>query len=272
MRLVSTFGCFGIGLPYEMSHPGDHGEETEFDKLCAMCLRMFDGRLRWFPPWSLYSFHEIYSLSRSADASCHLCNLLLSQIRPKVMEQLQYDLDTSAVTSSQQLSIRLFVIGSRQWTLLLLARSVALRGYFNMKTYEGYFEIGQLTIRPAKEDCTNESRSTDIWNYSDSTTAQITEWLGQCIKFHTGCFDAQIIAATRDVLPTRLLDLRRATQENCIQLVKTTIMPRNTLYFSLKSLLGRSVRYNSDSGEFARFRERTSTELHPEDFSRCSRR
>ena len=221
-----------------MSRPGDHGEKTELDNLCAMCVPMFDGSFFWNPPWSLYPFHDINSLSTSADASCHVCNLLLSQIRPKVMEQLQCDLDASAVTLSQQLRIRLFLIGSRQCTLLLLARSAALRDYGNRKTFDGYFEIGQLTIRPAKDDCTNGSRSTEIWNCSDSTTAQITGWLGQCIKSHTRCFDAQIIAATRELLPTRLLDLRRATQENCIQLVKTTILPRNTLYATLSHCWG----------------------------------
>ena len=182
-------------------------------------------------------FHDIYSLLRSADSSCHVCNLLLRQIEPKVMAQLQRDLDVSAVPSSQQL--RVGVAGGRKWILGLFAKTVPIQISGNPWPWsDDYFMIGHLMIRSAKEDFTNETRSTETWNCSSSTDVQITRWLGQCVKSHTRCFNAQIIAATRDVLPTRLLDLRPAAQANCIKLVTTSTLPKDTLYATLSHCWG----------------------------------
>lgn len=148
--------------------------------LCAMCLPLFDGSViaraeNTWEPETLQPSHDIHSLSRSADSSCHTCNLLLSQIEPKDVAQLRRDLDVLAVTSSQQL--RICVIGRQ--TLRLWAKCVALQNTRNFRSEcAGYTEIGNLLIQPAEKDYTNAIRSDGHWNRSDSTIAQITRWLG----------------------------------------------------------------------------------------------
>ena len=242
LLLFPAVGYFKIGLPYSMPNPSASGEETQFDNLCAMCVPLFDGSINpgkefiWDPE-NMQPFHDISSLTKSADSCCHICNLLLSQIEPKDVAQLRRDLDASAVTSSQQLKVD--VVGKSILCLDLWAKSVSLQD--SSKYYlrrNGYFEIGKLLIRSVEDDYTNAIRSTGHWNCSESTIAQISRWLGQCITSHKRCFDAQIIAATRDVLPTRLLDLRPVTQENCLKLVGTTVLPKDTLYATLSHCWG----------------------------------
>ena len=221
-----------------MSYPENREGTTEFDKLCATCKRLFDGNTIWDKEELLEGitqpFHNINSLSRSANLGCHICNLLLSQISSGVTEQLQHDLDDSVVTSSQQMQISLWC-GIGEWYLSLLAM---IQGKHKFNPDLDYSKIGQLLIRSAEGDRTNESRSTEHWNCSSSMIAQISRWLEQCRISHMKCFDAQSTAATRELLPTRLLDLRPATAENYIKLVRAIHLPKDTLYATLSHCWG----------------------------------
>lgn len=96
-------------------------------------------------------------------------------------------------------------------------------------------------IQPPEYDYTHGARSTAVSNCSNRTIAQVTHWLGQCIASHTQCFDVQTVAATRDFLPKRLLDLRFVAQEGHVRLMTSHSPAVRHDLCHLESLLGWSV-------------------------------
>lgn len=209
-------------------------ENTEFDNLCDLCASMFDDNITW--ERDVYRpHHDIYSLSRSAEASCHLCSLMLGQILPDTVRHLQKDLDESTVAPSQQIGVNI-----RQWvlTLEIVARSTSLPQKIGQSRRDGWVKIGELVIQYAEDDYTNEARSTAVSNCSNRTIAQITHWLRKCVTSHTECFDFQTVATTRHVLPKRLLDLRFVAQKGRVRLILSQSLPQDTVYATLSHCWG----------------------------------
>ena len=88
-------------------------ENTDFDNLCdfmSLVEQMF--------------IVLITILSRSAEAICHLCSLMLGQILSGTVRHLQHDLDESIVAPSQQVGVN---IDGKQWfSLKIAARNTSL--------------------------------------------------------------------------------------------------------------------------------------------------
>ncbi|KAI4191120.1 MAG: hypothetical protein L6R41_000341 [Letrouitia leprolyta] len=103
---------------------------------------------------------------------------------------------------------------------------------------EGWSVIGKLQIQFEEEDYSNTMRSKAILNCSDTTIAQITDWMSQCITSHEKCLEVQTVAATRDVLPKRLFDISTAARSGRLRLVSTAALAQHTLYVTLSHCWG----------------------------------
>ena len=59
-----------------MFNQSQDDEDIEFDQLCDLCATMFDEDVDWKKDlYQVYHPHlDVYSLSRSAEANCHICN------------------------------------------------------------------------------------------------------------------------------------------------------------------------------------------------------
>ena len=210
-------------------------QNARFDKLCDLCARMFGDDVTWrentFRP-----HHDIYSLHKSAEANCHLCSLILGRILPDTVKHLQHNLDKSAVAPSQQIGVQ---INDRERLLLIVfTTSSSLSREHGQSERDGWVEIGRLSIQPAEDDYSTDERTTAVSNCSNRTILQITHWLGQCIDSHTQCFDVQTFAATRVVLPKRLLDLRFVAQKGLVRLVISQSLPQDAVYATLSHCWG----------------------------------
>ena len=210
-------------------------QNARFDKLCDLCARMFDDDVTWIENISRPR-HDIYSLYKSAQADCYLCGLILGRILLDTVKHLQHNLDESTVAPSQQIGLR---INDRGCLLLeIFARSTSLPREHGQSRRDGRVEIGRLVIQPAEDDHTNAARTTAVSNCTNSTILQIKHWLEQCRATHTECFDVQSFAATRDVLPKRLLDLRLVAQEGLVRLVMSQFLPQDASYATLSHCWG----------------------------------
>ena len=225
---------------FKMLDSGQCSENYRFDRLCTLCASMFDDDVVWKP--GVYrSHHDINALSQSAEAACHICSLILEQIPSAAARQLQNDLDEAMVAPSDQIGINIAgspLYGQATPTLKVAVRSDSLPQDSRKLIGDGFFVIGQLSIARAKDDYTNEARSTAIYNCTDRTVSQITNWLGQCIVSHEKCFDLQTVAATRDILPKRLLDLRLVAPKGLVRLTNSQSMPLDTTYATLSHCWG----------------------------------
>ena len=125
-------------------------QNARFDKLCDLCARIFDDevtcREKTFRP-----HHNIYSLSRSAEANCHLCSLILGRILPNTVGHLQHDLDESNVAPSQQIGVQINDLG--RLILEIFAASSPLPGReYGRSRGDGWVMIGRLMIQTAEDD------------------------------------------------------------------------------------------------------------------------
>ncbi|KAL8685044.1 MAG: hypothetical protein Q9218_008006 [Villophora microphyllina] len=218
----------------------------EFDQLCHMCVSLFDEKVTWEKDWENDDYrlhHDIFSLTRSAAGGCLVCSLILGQVTPENVKRLQQDLAELVTHPSWQIGISIYVRTYRMScaTLRIAARGNVLTDDFYRSADEkqgGWFAIGELLIQFEEDDYTNATRSKAFCTCSDASIAQITEWMGQCITTHEKCLEIQTLAATRDVLPKRLLDLSSAAKCGRVRLVPTATMPQDTLYITLSHCWG----------------------------------
>ena len=238
-------------------------KNIQFDSLCILCASMFDKDAEWGP--GIYRSHyDINSLFQSAEAACHICSLILGQISSEAAQHLQNDLDGAMVASSGQISIS--IAGEAILTLTIAVRSNSLPRGSRQRVRDGCFVIGELSIACAEDDYTHEVRSTAILNCTDCTILQITNWLGQCITSHTKCFDLQTTAATRDVLPKRLLDLRLVAQKGLVRLTTSQSLPLDTIYATLSHCWGDGCEQTLTINELKNFEEGFSISSIPKTF------
>ncbi|MCJ1448771.1 MAG: hypothetical protein MMC23_009289 [Stictis urceolatum] len=165
---------------------------------------------------------------------------MLGRISPEAIRQLQRDFNEPTSTQSAQISVNIDI--ERYQGMKIATRNRALK--FQERDFSRRIEpgdwvvIGELEIRLAKHDYTNDVRSTAVSNCSPHTIVQITNWLEECITTHSNCSRIQTVAAVRDVLPARLLDLRRVTQEGRVRMISSQLLPRDSIYATLSHCWG----------------------------------
>ncbi|KAL8681671.1 MAG: hypothetical protein Q9224_006835, partial [Gallowayella concinna] len=176
----------------------------------------------------------------SAAHGCHICNLILAQVTPENVKLLQQDLAELVTHPSRQIGINVSFREGRFFLSIAAQGSVLSDNWFSdpVARQEGWSVIGQLRMTFKEDDDTNATRSKAVLNCSDTSIAQITEWIGQCINSHEKCFEVQTVAATRDVLPKRLLDVSSAATTGRLRLVSTATMHQHTLYVTLSHCWG----------------------------------
>ena len=232
----------------------DFGGSIEFDKLCELCSKLFDSEAAWVEDPSYtsgdrhYRFHhDIRTLESSADAGCHLCNLILSQIALPDLEMMRKDLDEAFVSSCQQMGIMIsriedsYYLQVNAWRHYTSSQSVDFDGFDHtvFTKQQAWSKIAELDVNLEEQDYTNEERSISHLNCSDATLLQIAQWMGECLTSHSKCFDIQSVTATRDILPLRLLDLAApALHTDLIKLESSEALSVLTVYATLSHCWG----------------------------------
>ena len=231
------------------------GRNVQFDRLCELCTKLFDSEAAWETPLSYSasidnrryrSHHNIRALEKSADAGCHLCNLILSQIDSSDLESLRDDLDEALVPLNRQIGIHItshqdcYTFYVYAWKHSKSSQSDDLGDLSQTSStdQQSSLQIAKLEVINEDQDYTNEERSTSYLNCSDTTLLQIAQWMGECLISHTKCFDIQTVAATRDILPLRLLDLAPALHGDFIRLELSEPLPLHTVYVTLSHCWG----------------------------------
>ena len=169
-----------------------------------------------------------------------MSHMQLGQIHPENVAQLQKDLDGHAGRSTKQ--IRMVIKPSRhEYDMFIDARGDALLNGRLAATFDGWpgwTTIGWLKISPDEHDYTNPTRSRARSNCSSDTIVQITQWLAECMKSHEKCHKIQAVAATRNILRRRLVDVSKFPETGLVRLVSTVTMPQETLYVTLSHCWG----------------------------------
>lgn len=153
----------------------DADNSIEFDQLCPLCASLFDERVIW-EEYRYRPHHDIFSLASSAAHGCHMCSLVLGQVRPENVKRLQQDLGELVTRPSRQIGIN--ISGESRFILKIAARGSTLlkdEGIFGAEKQEDWSVIGVLWIRFEEDDDTNATRSEANLNCSDTTIAQIIE-------------------------------------------------------------------------------------------------
>ncbi|PVH96539.1 HET-domain-containing protein [Periconia macrospinosa] len=235
-----------------------------FDHLCDVCKMTFQGDF-FEKERSTKPHRNIYTLSTSAGEGCHMCSLIMVSISPEVVDHLKLDLDNSFVDHGEQIVVA-FEKFEEYSSLDVLAQSPSLPPCeFDFIWSDGRYRVAHLVILPSSDDDCSDRIFCDS-NYSELTIMQITKWLGQCIREHTDCFDMQVVAATRDILPTRLLDLTGVKSGGQVRLISTESLPRNTIYATLSHCWGGGCALTLTTDNLARLEAGVSTQDLPKTF------
>ena len=206
---------------------------VNFDKLCKPCADLFNAEANWVQEYRRLH-HNIYALTNSSEAGCHLCSLVLGQLTSDDVINLRRDINDSTVAPSQQISIRV----SSDSTLKIFARSKSICRDPWWTDDHGWTRIARLDISESGQENTDHARSKEPSNYSESTRRLIAHWMRECTTSHTKCFDIQTRTATQDVLPGRLLDLASVEQNGLVRLVSAQLLPVKTIYVTLSHCWG----------------------------------
>ena len=196
-----------------------------------------------------------------------MCSLVLGQVQPENVKRLQQDLAELATRPSRQIGVQ--ISGESRFTLSIAARGSTLLDVlytYEAERQEGWSVIGKLHVRFEEDDDTHATRSKAILNCSDTTIAQIAEWMGQCITSHKKCLEVQTVAATRDVLPKRLLGISSAARSGRLRLVPTAAMPQDTLYVTLSHCWGGNCGTTLTVDNAGTFEDRVEVSVLPKTF------
>ena len=264
-----------------MSAPGSKrpGESVQFDRLCELCTKLFDREAARTELSFLFedrhhyrSHHDIRALEKSADAGCHLCNLIFGQIHSSDLETMRRDLDEAFVQSNRQIGvfIRSFLDYRNALQVNAWKRSISSKSKDLEQTsstdQQSWSRVAELNINPKYLDYTYEERSTSDLNCSKATLMQVAKWMGECLNSHTKCFDIQTVAATRDILPLRLLDLAPALHADFIRLESSEPLPSHTIYVTLSHCWGGHCKTTLTRSSLATFQAGISISTLPKTF------
>ena len=246
------------------------GESVQFDRLCELCTKLFDSEAAWKTDLSYTrindrhyyrSHHDIRALKKSADAGCHLCNLIFGQIGSSDLARMRKDLDEAFVPSYRQIGILIesygdsYTLQVNAWKRCISSESNDLKNLEQTSStdQQSWSEIAKLDVNHEEQDYTKEERSTSYLNCSDATLLQIAEWMGECLTSHDKCFDIQTVSATRDILPLRLLDLAPALHPDLIRLESSEPLPFHTVYVTLSHCWGGHCKTTLTTSSLATF-------------------
>ena len=90
--------------------------------------------------------------------------------------------------------------------------------------------------------------------------------MGECLTSHTKCFDMQTVAATRDILPRRLLDLAPALHADFIRLESSEPLPLHTVYVTLSHCWGGRCKTTLTASSLATFQAGIELSALPKTF------
>ncbi|KAM7206050.1 HET domain containing protein [Naviculisporaceae sp. PSN 640] len=211
--------------------------QPTFDQLCELCTAIFDGTFDW-EAQSTKPHRDINSLSDVAKSGCHMCSLILASIHPADVSHLQHDLDNCLVEPLDQLTLELNIPFRYLRIHVRSPSRPPTHHFYRSDLKRNAWCAASLTILRNTEDYTQRDRVLSSSNYSAATVAQITRWLGDCIATHSECFSMQVASATRDILPTRLLDLADVARSDQLRLVATKGLPEDTIYATLSHCWG----------------------------------
>ena len=237
-------------------------ERVQFDGLCELCTRLFDSEAAWetksYPSsnFDLHhrSHHDIRAMEKSADAGCHLCSLIFGQINPSDLERMREDLDEAFFQSYQQLRVLLTPVQDFYELEIEARKSRISSRSDDADDYDQiWFSIAKLKVLLTDQDYTHGERSASYSNCSDATLARIAQWMGECLTSHTRCFDIQTVAATRSILPLRLLDLAPALDAKFIRLQSSESLSIYTVYVTLSHCWGGYSKTTLTSSSLATF-------------------
>ena len=257
----------------------DPGASVQFDRLCELCTKLFDSEAAWGTHLSHASsedprprsHHDIRALEKSAHAGCHLCSLIFGQIDLSDLEQMRRDLDEAFVLSHRQIRILIGACGdscSLQVDGYMSSQSSDLRDSDQTSStdQQSWSKIAELDINPEEQDSTNKERSASYSNCSGTTLMQIAQWMRECLTSHTKCFEIQTVAATRDILPLRLLDLAPALLPDIIRLESTESLPFHTVYVTLSHCWGGVCKTILTTSSLATFQSGLHLSILPKTF------
>ena len=265
---MSTQGC---------TFDGESGESVQFNRLCELCTKLFNSEAKWKTEYSYgasdrhhRSHHNIRALEESAVAGCHLCNLILGQIDPSDLGKMRKDLDEALVPSYRPIGILIedHVLQVIAWKSSISSQSDDL-GDVDQTSSVGQHSwsvIARLDINQEEHDYTNEERSTSYLNCADATLLQVAQWMGECLTSHTKCFDMQTVAATRDILPRRLLDLAPTLHADFIRLESSKPLPLHTVYVTLSHCWGGRCKTTLTASSLATFQAGIELSALPKTF------
>jgi hypothetical protein len=248
--------------------------DVEFDNLCDLCMDMFNDKATWNPKnypekeTDYHAHHDIRALASSAEENCHLCSLILERISPADIERLQKDIDESPVYSSQQIWIRIRLYGSRYELEIsvMLQDTDAFGGGGQSSCQIRPSKIASLRILPEESDYIFDMRSKSTLNCPSSMFIRIAQWMELCLRSHSKCFDIQTMTATRDILPTRLLDLTPVSHGDFIRLISSESLPIDTIYATLSHCWGGRCRVTLTKDRLAVFQTGLLTAALPRTF------
>lgn len=213
---------------------------SKFDNLCKLCAALFDEGATWTED-GYWDHHDVHALVRSAEAGCHLCSLIQARIDPDDIAVLQKNIGgTAAAKPSRQIGIN--IRGEHTVSLWVAAwnTSILPKGWDTCTN--GWTGIARFHIRAKPDDYTQESRSTSLQNFSESSKTQIYNWIEECDSLHSQCRDAHALAAKQKILPTRLLDLSTALEDKRIRLCSSESLRPGMRYATLSHCWGGSCR------------------------------
>ena len=241
----------------------------QFDSLCELCTRLFDNETAWKTESSAAndfelhhrSHHDVRALEKSADAGCHLCSLIFGQIDSSDLERMRKDLDEARVSAHRQVGVLLdpfenfYVLVVKAWKSPMSSHSDDLRDYDQTSStdQQSWFSVARLEVVRTEQDYTHRERSASYLNCSDATLVRIAQWMEECLTSHTTCFDIQTVAATRSILPLRLLDLAPALDASFIRLQSSEPLSIHTVYVTLSHCWGGHSKTALTSSSLATF-------------------
>ena len=198
--------------------PNETDESIELDRLCDRCVAFFDELYTQGHRFITLPHHNMSGLVQAAAGQCRLCSLLLHQLMHNPRDGWRDDQDAIDV-----LSLSMVFSGDD-----LVLDVVDGTGMIFATLY------GEASQSPRFVD----ARSKAVWNSTDATLLQIRKWTEQCVSHHEDCLRTQSIAATRRLLPSRLLDVTSVMTCDSVRLISTAKLSLDTQYVTLSHCWG----------------------------------
>ena len=248
--------------PYTLNE-ADAELELALDILCDFCTALFDENSSWVGH-EYRRHHDFKALTQSAETGCHLCSLILSQVSAEDIACLEHEFDETSVSPPSQIGIS--IRGFPTITLWAATSNSTLNRGERDNCENSWTDLARLHVRGRKEDYGSTERSSASENFSESSIAKVSCWIEKCQKEHAHCREAQAVAATQKMLPTRLLDLGSALETGQIKLCSSHSFGPNLRYSTLSHCWGGECEVKLVADNLATFQQGIAVNSLPETF------